>query len=163
MQAPFGLYYVELFKRYWHVRTAIRRCIKLCDSDPEHQQILVELDALLSSVVADKAIKGLVKKMEYYNHFFMRLCLIFRDVNGHGKAVREQVEKRTKRYLTEMKNRSKNDPELKKITSRLEKYWNGLFMNLSIFRQPIMIWSHLLRILKKFGNALLDFIMLIDG
>lgn len=127
MQVPFGLYYVELFKRYWHVRTSIRKCIKLCDSDPEHQQILVELDALLSSVVTDKAIKELVKKIEYYNHFFMRLCHIFKDVNGYGKAVREQVEKRTKRYLTEMKNRSKNDPELKKITSRLEKYWNGLF------------------------------------
>ncbi len=127
MQAPFGLYYVELFKRYWHVRTAIRKCIKLCDADSEHQKILIELDMLLSSVVTDKAIKEMVKKIKYYNHFFVRLCGIFKDVSGRGKAVREQVEKRMKRYLTEMKNRSKNDPEFKKITSRLEKYWSGLF------------------------------------
>jgi hypothetical protein len=127
MQAPFGLYYVELFKRYWHVRTAIRKCIKLCDTDSENQQILIELDVLLSSVVSDKAIKELVKKIEYYNHFFIRLCNIFKDVNGRGKAVRDQVEKRMKRYLTEMKTRSNNDREFKKIISRLEKYWDGLF------------------------------------
>jgi len=127
MQAPFGLYYVELFKRYWHVRTAIRKCINLCDADSEHHKILIELDMFLSSVVSDKAIKELVRKIEYYNHFFIRLCDIFKDVSGRGKAVMDQVEKRMKRYLTEMKNRSKNDPELKKITSRLEKYWSGLF------------------------------------
>jgi len=68
-----------------------------------------------------------VKKIEYYNHFFIRLCNILKDVPGRGKAVRDQVEIRAKRYLTEMKNRSKNDREFKKITSRLEKYWNGLF------------------------------------
>ena len=53
--------------------------------------------------------------------------MILKDVSGCGKTVREQVEKRTRMYLSAMKNKSKIDPEFKKIVSRLEKYWNGLF------------------------------------
>ncbi len=127
MQAPFALYYVELFKRYWLVRRGIRKCIKMCDTDSEYFETLVKLDRLLSSVVADKSIKIMVKKLQYYYHFFNRLCKIFRDGEGSGKAVREQVEKRTRRFLSEMKTRSKTDSEFKKIASRLEKYWDGLF------------------------------------
>lgn len=128
MQAPFGLYYVELFKRYWYVRRGIRKCIKSCDVDSEHMETLVKLDTLLSSVVSDKSIKELVKKLRYYNHFFKRICNIFKDVKGSGRLVREDVEKRARRYLTEMKTRSRTDGEFKKIVSRLEKYWNGLFL-----------------------------------
>ncbi|MGZ7210107.1 MAG: hypothetical protein ACXVHV_09535, partial [Methanobacterium sp.] len=95
--------------------------------DPEYVEKLVRLDNLLSSVVTDKPIKFLVKKLQYYYHFFNRLCMIFKDVTGCGKTVREQVEKRTRMYLSAMKNKSKIDPEFKKIVSRLEKYWNGLF------------------------------------
>lgn len=127
MQAPFELYYVELFKRYWHVRRGIRKCIKTGSVDPEYVEKLVRLDKLLSSVVTDKSIKFLVKKLQYYYHFFDRLCIIFKDVKGCGETVREQVEKRARRYLSEMRNRSKIDPEFKKIVTRLEKYWSGLF------------------------------------
>ena len=127
MQAPFELYYVELFKRYWHVRRGIRKCIKIGNVDPEYVEKLERLDNLLSSVVTDKPIKFLVKKLQYYYHFFNRLCMILKDVSGCGKTVREQVEKRTRMYLSAMKNKSKIDPEFKKIVSRLEKYWNGLF------------------------------------
>jgi hypothetical protein len=127
MQAPFELYYVELFKRYWQVRRGIRKCIKMCDADSEYLETLVKLDGLLSAVVADKSIKIMVKKLQCYYHFFNRLCKIFNDVQGSGKAVREQVEKRASRFLTEMKTRSKADGEFKKIVTRLEKYWDGLF------------------------------------
>ncbi len=127
MQAPFELYYVELFKRYWQIRSGIRKCIKMCDADSEYLETLVKLDRLLSAVVADKSIKIMVKKLQRYYHFFNRLCKIFRDVKGSGKAVREQVEKRARRFLTEMKTRSRADVEFKKIVSRLEKYWDGLF------------------------------------
>jgi hypothetical protein len=130
MQVPFGLYYVELFERYWHVRRGIRKClqsIKLYDSNSEHMETLVKLDTLLSSVLSDKSIKILVKKLRYYNHFFKRLCNIFKDVDGSGKLVREQVEKRAKRYLSEMRTRLRTDSEFKKIASRLENYWKGLF------------------------------------
>lgn len=127
MQPPFGLYYVELFERYWHVRRGIRKCIKLCEPDSKNMETLVRLDALLSSVVSDKFIKILVKKLRYYNHFFKRLCNIFSDVKGSGKLIREQVEKRARRYLTEMRTKSRTDGEFKKIVSRLEKYWKGLF------------------------------------
>ncbi len=57
MQVPFGLYYVELFERYWHVRRGIRKClqsVKLYDPNSEHMETLVRLDTLLSSVVSDK-------------------------------------------------------------------------------------------------------------
>ncbi|GEM_PF-4507816 len=103
--------------------------IKKKDNKIYHEYVekLVKLDKLLSSVVTDKSIKLLVKKLQYYYHFFNRLCMIFKDVKGCGKIVREQVEKRARRYLSEMRNRSKTDPELKKIVTRLEKYWNGLF------------------------------------
>lgn len=127
MQAPFELYYVELFKIYWQVRSGIRKCIKRCDADTEYFETLLKLDRLLSSVVSDKSIKISVKKLQRYYHFFNRLCKIFRDVEGSGKAVREQVEKRTRRFLSEMKTRSRGDGEFKKIVSRLEKYWDGLF------------------------------------
>ncbi|SNQ59760.1 hypothetical protein MNV_1320001 [Candidatus Methanoperedens nitroreducens] len=40
MQAPFELYYVELFKRYWHVRRGIRKCIKIGSVDPEYVEKL---------------------------------------------------------------------------------------------------------------------------
>jgi arginine repressor len=50
MPAPFGLYYVEIFERYWHVRTGIRKCIKLGDVNSEHMRTLVRLDNLISSV-----------------------------------------------------------------------------------------------------------------
>jgi hypothetical protein len=76
---------------------------------------------------SDKAIKHLVKKLQHYYHFFKRLCNIFKDVKGSGKLIREEVEKRARRYLTEMRTRSRIDSEFKKIVSRLEKYWNGLF------------------------------------
>ncbi len=87
------------------------------------------MDKLLSSVVADKSIKSLVKKLRYYYYFFNRLCIIFKDISGSkkGKALREQVEKRVRRYLSLMRTKSKTDPEFKKIVTRLEKYWNGLF------------------------------------
>ena len=130
MQAPFGLYYLELFERYWHVRRGVRKClqsIKLYNPGSKHMETLVRLDTLLSSVVSDKSIKNLVKKLRHYNHFFKRLCTIFKDVNDSGKLVRDQVEKRASRYLTEMRTRSRNDSEFKKIVSRLEKYWKGLF------------------------------------
>ncbi len=47
MQVPFGLYYVELFERYWHVRRGIRKClqsVKLYDPNSEHMETLVRLD-----------------------------------------------------------------------------------------------------------------------
>lgn len=126
-QAPFELYYVELFKRYWQVRRGIRKCIKMCSADSEYVKTLLRLDRLLSSVVSDRSIKISVKKLQRYYHFFNRLCKIFKDVEGSGKAVREQVEKKTGRFLSEMKTRSSADGEFKKIVSRLEKYWDGLF------------------------------------
>ncbi len=99
----------------------------MCDADSEHMETLVKLDILLSLVVSDKAIKQLVKMLQHYYHFFKRLCNIFKEAEGSGKLVREEVEKRARRYLTEMRTRSKTDSEFKKIVSRLEKYWNGLF------------------------------------
>src|SRR3990170_1597867 len=63
MQAPFELYYVELYKRYWEVRTAIRKCIKMCSLELEYLKILFELDELLSSVVTDESIKMLVNEL----------------------------------------------------------------------------------------------------
>lgn len=127
MTPPFELYYVEMFVRYWRVRTGIRKCIKLCDVNSEHMQTLLRLDDLISSVVSDKSIKKSVIKLKKYYHIFNRLCIIFKDVKGHGKTVRDEVEKRTRRYLNEMKTRSQADSEFKKIVSRLETYWNGLF------------------------------------
>jgi hypothetical protein len=99
----------------------------MCDTDSEYLETLVKLDRLLSIVVADKSIKIMVKKLQRYYHFFTRLCKIFNDVHGSGKTVREQVEKRASRFLTEMKTRSRADGEFKKIVTRLEKYWDGFF------------------------------------
>jgi hypothetical protein len=127
MQAPFELYYVELYKRYWEVRTAIRKCIKMCSLELEDIKILFELDELLSSVVTDESIKMLVNELKDYYHYFKRLCDILTDVKDKGKTVREEVEKKARRFLTEMKTKSRNHPEFKKIVRRLEKYWNGLF------------------------------------
>ena len=112
-------------------------------------ETLVRLDTLLSSVVSDKSIKILVKKLRYYNHFFKRLCDIFKDVNGSGKLVREQVEKRARRYLSEMKTRSRNDTEFKKIVNRLEKYWKGLF-----YTYEFGIRKYVDNIVQEFENTI---------
>ena len=125
--APFKLYYLEIFNTYWKCRTGIRKCIKLCDIDMEYLHYLTTLDSILSSVVSDKSIKALVKRLKYYNRYFERLCDIFKYVEESGTGVREKVEQKAQRYLDEMKRKSRTDSEFKKIVSRLEKYWKGLF------------------------------------
>jgi len=127
MQAPFELYYLEIYNRYWEIRTAIRKCIKMCSSEIEQLKFLFELDELLTSVLADESIKMLVKELKNYYHYFKRLCDILKDVKDKGKEVREQVEKKARRFLAEMKTKSKTDPEFKKVVTRLEKFWCGLF------------------------------------
>jgi arginine repressor len=118
---PFELYYLEIFSRYRIVRTALRKCIKKCDPGMEYLTYLKALDTILSSVVSDKSIKDSVTKLNYYNRFFKRLCNLFKEEKGTGKAVREKVEKRATRFLNEMKTRAKTDSEFNKIVTRLEK------------------------------------------
>lgn len=125
-QPPFELYYVELFDRYRIVRTAIRRCIPLFKDEDEYKSALIKLDKKLSLVLHDKSLKVRVKQLKYYYHYFRRLCNIF-DEKGHGKEIRERVEKRTKRYRTEIKTLLTNHQEFKKVVSQLDKYWDGLF------------------------------------
>lgn len=125
-QPPFELYYVELFDRYRIVRTAIRKSISLFENDDEHKNSLIKLDEKLSSVLRDKGLKVRVKQLKYYHRYFRRLCNIF-DEKRHGKEIRERVEKRVKRYRTEIKTLSTYHPQFKKVVSQLDKYWDGLF------------------------------------
>jgi hypothetical protein len=125
-QPPFGLYYVELFDRYHVVRTAIRKCIPLFEDEDEYKDALIKLDEKLSLVLSDKSLKVRVKQLKYYHHYFRRLCNIF-DEKGHGKEIKEHVEKRVKRYRTEIKRLSTNHPQFKKVVTQLDKYWDGLF------------------------------------
>jgi len=125
-QPPFELYYVELFDRYRIVRTAIRKCLPLFNDEEEYKNALIKLDEKLSSVLRDKNLNVRVKQLKYYHRYFRRLCNIF-DEKGHGKEIREHVEKRTKRYRTEIKTLSTNHPQFKKVVSQLDRYWDGLF------------------------------------
>jgi hypothetical protein len=125
-QPPFEMYYVELFERYRIVRTAIRKCIPLFKDSDEYKISLIKLDENISSVLRDKSLKVRVEQLKYYHRYFKRLCNIF-DEKGHGKEVRERVEKRMKRYRTEIKTLSINHPLFKKVVSQLDRYWDGLF------------------------------------
>ncbi len=126
-QPPFELYYVELFDRYRIVRTAIRKCIPLFnENEDEYKQDLIKLDSKLSLVLRNKSLKIHVKQLKYYHRYFKRLCNIF-DEKGHGKEVREHVEKRVKRYRAEIERLSNNHPPFKKVVAQLDKYWDGLF------------------------------------
>ncbi len=119
---------MELFDRYRKVRTAIRKCIGLLSesSDGEYRQDLIKLDSKLSLVLRDKKLKNLVAELKYYHHYFRRLCSIF-DEEGGSREKREHVEKRVKRYKTEIKRLSVTHPRFKKVIKQLDKHWDGLF------------------------------------
>ncbi len=125
---PFELYYVKLFDRYRKVRMAIRKCIDLlCDGeDGEYRQDLIKLDEKLSLALRDKKLKNLVAELKYYHHYFRRLCSIF-DEEGGRREKREYVEKRVRRFRTEIKRLSATHPRFKKVVSQLDKHWDGLF------------------------------------
>lgn len=124
------MYYVELFDRYRSVRTAIRKCIGLLNSsessDCQYRQDLIKLDEKLSLVLRNKKLKNLVVELKYYHHYFRRLCSIF-DEEGGSREKREYVEKRVRRYRTEIKTLSATHPRFKRIVKQLDKHWDGLF------------------------------------
>ena len=121
---------MELFDRYRSVRTAIRKCIGLFSSsessDDEYRQDLIKLDEKLSLVLRDKKLKNLVVELKYNHHYFRRLCSIF-DEGGGSREKREYVEKRVRRYRTEIKRLSATHPRFKKVVKQLDKHWDGLF------------------------------------
>lgn len=119
---------MELFDRYRKVRTAIRKCIGLLSesSDSEYRQDLIKLDSKLSLVLRDKKLKNLVAELKYYHHYFRRLCGIF-DEEGGSREKREYVEKRVRRYRTEIKTLSATHPRFKKVVKQLDEHWDGLF------------------------------------
>ena len=124
---PFELYYVELFDRYRKVRTAIRKYIELFGgSDGEYKQDLIKLDSKLNLVLQDKKLKNLVAELKYYHHYFRRLCSIF-DEEGRSREKREYVEKRVRRYRTEIKRLSATHSRFKKVVKQLDEHWDGLF------------------------------------
>ena len=125
-QPPFELYYVEQIDRYRVVRTSIRKCISLFNEEKVYKNHLIKIDDKLNSVLRDKNIKIHVKQLKYYHRYFRRLCNIF-DEKENGKEIRERVEKRVKRYRTEIKRLSPNHPKFKKVVFQLDKYWDGLF------------------------------------
>ncbi len=87
---------------------------------------MIKLDDKLSLVLRDKKLKNLVVEMKYYHHYFRRLCSIF-DEEGGSREKREYVEKRVKRYRTEIKTLSATHPRFKKVVKQLDKHWDGLF------------------------------------
>ncbi len=90
------------------------------------KQTLIKIDEKLSLVLQDKNLKVLVKELKYYHRYFRRLRNIL-DEDGHGKEIRERVEKRVKRYRTEIKRLSTTHPRFEKVVSQLDKHWDGLF------------------------------------
>ncbi len=119
---------MELFDRYRKVRTAIRKCIGLLSesSEDEYRQNLIKLDSKISLVLRDKKLKNLVAELSYYHHYFRRLCSIFEEEGG-SREKREYVEKRVKRYRTEIKTLSATHPRFKKVVKQLDEHWDGLF------------------------------------
>ncbi len=119
---------MELFDRYRKVRTAIRKCIGLLSEsiDDEYRQDLIKLDSKLSLVLRHKKLKNQVAELEYYHHYFRRLCSIF-DEEGDSREKREYVEKRVRRYRTEIKTLSATHPRFKKVIKQLNEHWDGLF------------------------------------
>ncbi len=70
--------------------------------------------------------KNLVAELKYYHHYFRRLCSIF-DEEGGSREKREYVEKRVRRYRTEIKTLSATHPRFKKVVKLLDKHCDGLF------------------------------------
>ncbi len=119
---------MELFDRYRKVRTAIRKFIGLLSesSDGEYRQDLIKIDSKLNLVLRDKRLKNLLAELKYYHHYFRRLCSIF-DEEGGSREKREYVEKKVRRYRTEIKTLSATHPRFKKVIKQLNEHWDGLF------------------------------------
>ncbi|MDI6640680.1 MAG: hypothetical protein QMD78_07650, partial [Methanocellales archaeon] len=94
---PFSLYYVELYDRYRRVRSTIRRCISEYPYENAYRDALYRLDVILTSVIADKRVKSLVKSLKYDWRIFKRLRGI---LENEDKKSREVVEGRMRRFLS---------------------------------------------------------------
>lgn len=103
---PFELYYVELYLRYRRVRTTVRRCISGYPYNDEYKKALCKLDGILTSLVADKAIKSLVGKLQSYYKVFQRLRAILK--NEEKKPV-GAVKSSMRRFLSFLENKARVD------------------------------------------------------
>jgi hypothetical protein len=92
---PFNLYYVELYDRNRRVRSTIRHCISEYPHEDAYRDALCKLDAILTSVIADKRVKSLVKSLKYDWWIFKRLRGI---LENEDKKSREVVEGRMRRF-----------------------------------------------------------------
>jgi hypothetical protein len=78
------------------VRRTIRRCISIYPHEDAYRNALCELDAILTSVIADKHVKSLVKSLKSGGMIFKRLRGILENEDEKSKEV---VETRMRRFL----------------------------------------------------------------
>jgi hypothetical protein len=121
---PFNLYYVELYDRYRRVRSTIHRCISEYPHDDAYRDALCKLDAILTSVIADKRIKSLVKSLKDDWQIFKRLREI---LENEEKRSREVVEGRMRRFLSSLVRKSKISRKYAPLVKVIKKFWSGLF------------------------------------
>ena len=121
---PFNLYYVELYDRYVRVRSTIRRCISEYSHEDAYRDALCKLDAILTSVIAEKRVKALVRILKYDWQIFKRLRGIFEN---EDKGSREVVEGKMSRFLSFLERKAATSKKYAPHVKPIKKFWSGLF------------------------------------
>jgi hypothetical protein len=121
---PFNLYYVELYDRNRRVRSAIRRCISEYPHEDAYRDALYKLDAILTSVIAEKRVKSLVKSLKYDWWIFKRLRGILENEEKKSRAV---VEGRMRRFLSFLERKARTNRKYAPLVTQIKKFWGGLF------------------------------------
>ena len=106
------------------MRRTIRRCISVYPHEDAYRNALCELDTLLTSVIADKRVRSLVKSLKSDWRIFKRLRGI---LENEDKKSREVVEGRMRRILSFLERKAATSKKYAPLVKQIKKFWGGLF------------------------------------
>ena len=121
---PFELYRIKTYDRYRRVRRTIRRCISIYPHEDAYKNALCELDAILTSVIANKHVKSLVKSLKSDWQIFKRLRGILENEDNESREV---VEGRMRRILSFLERKMTTSKKYVPLVKQIKKFWGGLF------------------------------------
>ena len=106
------------------MRRTIRRCISIYPREDAYRNALCELDAILTTVIADKRVRSLVKSLKSDWKIFKRLRGILENEDTKSKAV---VEGRMKCILSFLERKATTNKKYAPLVKQIKKFWGGLF------------------------------------
>ncbi|MGC8832338.1 MAG: hypothetical protein ACP5PQ_07145 [Thermoproteota archaeon] len=119
---PFDLYYLKLYDRMKQVRAVVRRCLADYTRDDEYRQALLEIEGILTEIVEDVEVKGLVRRLREAYWDFQRLR---RTLERGGS--RKKVEARVRECVEIFEKKGESDARYRKVVEQIKSAWEGLF------------------------------------